>query len=83
MSIAYFTIVTALFIVNRVASVMVITAKNLTYALQGSPDSSKAYESGNKILSLIKDSEAASLHTTHQSIKLVMSEYTLRKGTVI
>ena len=42
-----------------------ITARNVTFALNGVPQSSDAYEAGERILCMIKDSdEAAALHTT-------------------
>ena len=42
---------------DRVVSTVVVTARNVTYALAGAPDSSSAYESGDKILSMIKESD--------------------------
>ena len=34
-----------------------ITSRNVTIALYSAPESSKAYESGSKIISIIKESE--------------------------
>ena len=41
----------------RVVGVILITARNVTIALHSAPESSKAYESGSKIISIIKESE--------------------------
>ena len=42
-----------------------ITARNVTFALNGVPQSSDAYEAGERILCMIKESEKAiALHAT-------------------
>ena len=41
----------------RVFSVIIVTARNVTYAMYNTPDSSEAFESGRKIMSIIQDSE--------------------------
>ena len=43
----------------RVVSTIIITARNLTFALNATPDSSDAYESSEKIWSMIEASEKA------------------------
>ena len=39
----------------RVFGAVLITARNVTYALNSAPDASQAYESGRKMLSLMQD----------------------------
>ena len=45
----------------RVIAAIVVTARNVTFALNGAPESSEAYESGGQILSVIQDSESSQL----------------------
>ena len=40
----------------RVVSTVIVTARNVTYALNATPESSAAYESSEKIWNIIKDS---------------------------
>ena len=40
----------------RVFAVVLVTARNVTYALNNAPDTSQAYKSGKKLLSLILNS---------------------------
>ena len=56
---------------DRVVSTVVVTARNVTYALAGAPDSSSAYESGDKILSMIKESDDRAELEETGSIKMV------------
>ena len=53
---------------DRVVST-VVAARNVTYALAGAPDSSSAYESGDKILSMIKESDDRAEQEETGSIK--------------
>ena len=46
-------------LLNRVISTIIITSRNVTYALNLTPDSSDAYESSEKIWSMIEASEEA------------------------
>ena len=48
---------------------ILITARNVTIALYSAPESSKAYESGSKIVSIIKESE--------NSVRLLAKDKTL------
>ena len=41
----------------RVVSTIMITARNVTFALNGVPQSFDAYEAGERILGMIKESE--------------------------
>ena len=41
----------------RVFGAVLITARNVTYALNSAPDASQAYESGRKMLSLMQSSD--------------------------
>ena len=41
----------------RVFGAVLVTGRNVTYALKSAPDASQAYESGKKMLSLMQSSD--------------------------
>ena len=63
------TIILCLFC--RVISVIVVTARNVTFALNATPESSAAYESSEKIWSMIKGSKEAAKLQNEGTIKKV------------
>ena len=54
---------------------IVVTARNVTFALNGAPESSEAYESGGQILSVIQDSESSQLSQTGDKKLVLLSSH--------
>ena len=56
---------------------MIITARNITFVLNGVPQSTEAYESARKILSMIKDAEKVTYHGDKKIVNVIGFTYNL------
>ena len=52
-------IIASYLLILRVVTTVVVTARNVMYALNRTPESTEAYESSDKILCIINDSQKA------------------------
>ena len=56
----------------RVFAVVLVTARNVTYALNSAPDASQAYKSGRKLLSLILNSGRDVVQEQKKMVRMCM-----------
>ena len=66
-----------LFPMCRVVSAVVVTARNVNFALSSVPQSTEAYESARKILSMINDAEKVTYHGDKKIVRVKGFSYNL------